>query len=313
MKTVWMFPGADAIEDANTRSKAWAIEQVQVRVHEANAMIAGAGASLDLPGFMVSQNNRSSRWFQQLVVATVATQVGFFEYFTQSGVAGIEAPGLLIGCSLGDIARSVCAGAISFEAAVHSSFDFARHMTELKSGASFHVSSKEPFTPEFQESLLQCGVQLSVSQTRKHCLIAGPTVGLERWAEQAVAQFGFRIRPMYPYPLHSPSMNPVLSLIEHHIDPEKIKGDWKIPMFSTVHCKPVLTQDDLMRDLADNIVKTVRWHETFEALVGLGYRHFVNLGPSPTLFRFGQYSSAAPLLQLEDAFADALESAVAYA
>jgi acyl transferase domain-containing protein len=302
--SIWMFPGTDALEDPALRAQAWTLPEVRARISEAEMILADSAekAQLDLPSFMMGPNQQSKRWLHQLAVATVPVQVGLFE--RQLKASG--APGLLIGCSLGDVARSVCAGAISFESGVVSVYNFVRHTTELQGGAVIHVRSENDFSPAFFESVKAHGLELSVSQTPRHCLIAGPAVMLDLWARTQTEALGVKVRPMYPFPIHTQWMSPVLDKIFRNIIRACDGSQWKIPMFSTIHCKPIVSQVDLFRDTMDNIVSAVRWSESITQLVRSGYDHFVNIGPAPTLIGFIRNSKVPASVRAHDAFAKAL-------
>jgi malonyl CoA-acyl carrier protein transacylase len=146
-------------------------------------------------------------------------------------------------------------------------------------------------------------LELSVSQTPRHCLIAGPSTELERWAKSESSRFSARVRPMYPFPIHTSWMNPVLDKIFHNIIEACADPKWKIPMFSTIHCRPIVSRADLLRDTMDNIVSAVRWAESVQSLAKAGYDRFINIGPAATLVSFIQNSPIANEVQTEDSFA----------
>lgn len=110
-KTAVMFSGIDCLDKVEHRLQVLKMPEVLDRLDEAQFYLDDIESSVSLIDYLSAPDEifNSSLAIKALIGA--ATHVGLYERLMKFHAP----PDYLVGCSLGDIARIVCAGGLSFE------------------------------------------------------------------------------------------------------------------------------------------------------------------------------------------------------
>lgn len=286
MKTAYIFSGIDGLDLREDRLKILAIPAVRQRINQAQNILDREGAAFDLIEFITSpdENYKAVLTLQALAVSVV--QIGLFDHFVTS--AG--RPDYLMGCSLGDVARTYCAGAVEFDVVVLGCWKYHLVARNLR-GAAYHVKSLVgTATSHMIDEILQHDLYLAVHQTPKHFIVSGEISKLEEWRKKELTGDRYQVRPLYDKPLHSPLMNPVTEHIrELYAHTLKPSHQWKYQMISSTEPRVIQNHEDLLTDMVENFNSTVYWMQALKfAADDLGIKKFVNVGPAQTLILFAQ-------------------------
>ena len=304
MKVIALFPGTDAIEDQKVRKIANRIKEVKAKVLLADQIILkSTGKSLGLSSYMNQENDRSLEGFQKLVICSLATQVAMFEKFKKSG----KHVDILMGLSLGDIARSVVANLCSFEEAVILLYKFTALSSTVAPGGTMQIFLDKPI--QEMEAVLQLekfDLEISVLQNDRFFLVAGGTQAIKKWMVKIAKPNGIVCKLLYPFPLHSKLMNPISKALADDIDKACSANQQMYPIFSTVFAKELKKQNEIISDSKLNINSTLYFTDTIKNIISKYKKvKFVNIGPANTLLRFIEKMNLdLPNIELEDWFLD---------
>lgn len=283
-KTAVMFAGIDALDIEALRFSTLQIPEVQRRVQQAHNFLWGeSGGAISLKNYMVSSEAEFQAQLPLKAFICAAAQIGLFDRYLKSH----EAPDYLVGCSLGDAARTVCSGAMSFEDMLYGTYLFGREGDKVTTGSVVCAKSLlSPLSPDEVMEIESLGLDIAVYQTPIHFLVVGNNDVLQAWATSTKTQERFLIRPLCNRPLHSKAMTGSMHSTLSHFGGLKI-NHWTIPLVSTAHCKLIETMDDLRADINSNMTGAVHWWPTYRWMVEeLEVTRFVNIGPAKTLIKF---------------------------
>lgn len=287
MKTILLFPGIDAIETDQIRKTCIRLPEVQRRIKEAQAILDKLQVPIRLEKVMHSKREESLEWFSTMVLAAMPVQVGVFDRYRNHGHP-IDA---LLGMSLGDLARSVCAGVSTFSAAFIGLLKFVQAIpSALGTGSTYQVKLKKPKKKLLK--YLKCkdyGLEVSVYQSDVSLLISGPVAQLKVWSkcinklEDVTAKELFKI----PIPLHSKLLKNAANAMAPYIYKSANFERAKYPIYSTVFNMWIKSSAELKMDMVKNIYASVRYKQSIHQLVAQeGPIRFVNIGPASTMLAF---------------------------
>lgn len=304
-KTAYIFSGIDGLDALADRLKVLSIAEVQQRLSQAQSILHREQIAFDLMHFISSsdENYKKDLTLQALAVSVV--QIGLFDYFVKAS----GQPEYLMGCSLGDIARTYCAGAVEFDVLVIGCWKYHLAASHIQ-GAAYHVKSLAgEATSHMLEEIQQHGVHLAVHQTPRHFIVSGDVQKLEEWRLKEQSNDRYQIRPLYDKPLHSPMMNGVTehlsNLYSHTLKPS---DQWKYKLISSTAPRVIANQEDLFADMIENFNSTVFWMQALQFAVSeLGITKFVNVGPAQTLVLFAQRTPLSNEVEFVDQLAEARE------
>lgn len=282
-KTAVIFAGVDALDVEEHRLNVFSIPEVRQRVLEAEEILENLGEKTSL--IQTILQSPDSEYFSldifSRVHACIAVQIGLYEKY----IASHPIPDFFAACSLGDSARLVASGAVSFHEIIHGSFLFANSAKKIKNGAIVRVKTKIPINQKDLSFLEHFGLSVAVYQTPRHFLVAGQVSDLQKWAsikDPIIDQ----IKPLYPYPLHSKLMKPAFDEVYPLVDTQS-ERHWSGQLISSSLKKIIRSTEDLRADAEANTTGTVHWTQTFQWMVDdLGVNEFINIGPAPTLLLF---------------------------
>lgn len=81
---------------------------------------------------------------------------------------------------------------------------------------------------------------------------------------------------------HSPLMEDASEGLRERLTKAQV-GDARFPVISNATAGPVQSSDEIRRALVMQLTHPVRWEESMRALLGMGYRSFIEVGPGRVL------------------------------
>ncbi len=195
---------------------------------------------------------------------------------------GLE-PGVAAGHSLGELAALTAAGVLGREDALELVVLRGRLMAEADPEGS--MIALIGGTPEDAQAVAEAaGVTVANDNAPGQIVLSGPRRALAA-AEEAAGERGRRTLPVdVAGAFHSPSMRPAVAPFRAALDAVELSE----PRFAVVSCATTRPFDDVRAELAQALVRPVRWRETVLALHGAGVRRFVEVGPGTVLARMGK-------------------------
>jgi len=299
MKTAVMFAGVDALDEFEKRKQALEYPEVRARLKQAQGIISKIDSSYpDLAHFVASPDEIFHRELFQKAFVSSIVQVGLYDRY----ISHNPEPDLLLGCSLGDSARSVCSGAMTFEQMVYGTYVFYEGAKSIKGGSIVRVRKNSgDTTPEDLATIESQGLFIAVHQTPRHFLVSSTNDKLMKWALSEETRRSFSIKPLYNAPLHSPLMAPALQKVRNFFSGTHMKNSWSTPIFATALRRFVNDERTLHFDIDQNMTGAVYWWQSFKSLAEKhGVERFVNIGPANTLLRFAERIPLACPVNLMD-------------
>ena len=185
------------------------------------------------------------------------------------------------GHSLGEYVALVAAGALAFEDAVLLVDERAAAMAEageLRPGGMLAVLGGEAQAVRaFAERL---GLSVANDNAPGQLVLSGPLETLEAAERAAREETGARARRLdVSAAFHSPLMEPAAARLRAALDRAAVTAP-RIPVYCNGTAAPFT---DVRRELAENLLRPVRWRETLLAMRAAGVERFVELGPGAVL------------------------------
>ncbi len=199
---------------------------------------------------------------------------------------GIE-PSLLAGHSLGEISALVCAGVIKLSDALRIVKVRARLMQEAAAGQGYMTAIMGLDAKSILEECTRIShsrhiVNIANYNSADQIIISGHRAAVDEAVEKLQQKGGRIMQINVNYPFHSPLMEPVLQAMEQELS----KYDYmpfKYPVLSNVTALPFDNEESVISFLTQQIVKPVRWQESFEYMVQQGIRVAIDIGPQAIL------------------------------
>lgn len=302
MSTAYLFAGLNSLMNAEARGRYLGLPRVQARLRQAEAALKRElDLEIDLDSLLGARAEElySIRNVSLAAVAVCAIQVGAFEELQATGRA--PRPDWVMGCSLGDIARAVVAGAYEFDTAVVSHVRFTHGIDGIDAlGANIGVSALRGFTSEDYSWFESEGVDVS-RLTPRFLNIGGLTSALMRVQARA-REKRWRVIPILNYPAHSRYLLPFVRQVETQF--EKV-GTAKptLPIFSSLSCRVLEDPADIRREFLLAITLPIHWSDAVSRLVAdHGVKRFVNVGPCSSLSKLMSDVPAAEGAEIVDAW-----------
>ena len=298
MTTAVMFSGIDGLDRLDQRDMVLALPEVKARMTTAQTHLDRiTGGKISLSDFAQSSEELFHSDLATKALLCAVVHVGLYDRLLKYH----PEPDYLVGCSLGDSARTVASGAMSFEQIMLSTYLFGNHGQKLTGGAVVCVKCRgDAATAADLREIESLGLYIAVYQTPKHFLVGGPEEYLQVWCELDSTRQKYAIRPLCDKPLHSAAMKATQQYTLEHFGELKIQP-WKIPMISASECKLITNEKELLDDMINNMTGPVRWWPTYQWMVEeLGVKRFINIGPNDTLIRFHERIPLATPVEVID-------------
>ena len=192
-------------------------------------------------------------------------------------------PGAAAGHSLGELAALTAAGVLARDAALELVVLRGRLMADADDAGTM-IALLGGTVEEAAAVAREAGVTVANDNAPGQVVLSGPRDALAR-AEEVARERGARVLPIdVAGAFHSPSMAPAVAPFRAALDAVEVRA----PRFPVVSCASTRPFADVRAELAEALVRPVRWRETVLALHAAGARRFVEVGPGKVLARVGK-------------------------
>jgi len=185
------------------------------------------------------------------------------------------------GHSLGEYAALVAAGALQFDDAVKLVDERADAMAdagEQRAGGMIAMLGGE--SRDVRALADRLGLVVANDNAPGQLVLSGSVDALEAAEEVARDETGARARRLdVTGAFHSPLMEPAAARLRAALESTPVSA-MEIPVYSNGSAAPFM---DVRGELAENLLRPVRWRETLLALRTAGVDRFVELGPGAVL------------------------------
>jgi malonyl CoA-acyl carrier protein transacylase len=185
------------------------------------------------------------------------------------------------GHSLGEYAALVAAGALQFDDAVKLVDERADAMAdagERRAGGMIAMLGGE--SRDVRALADRLGLVVANDNAPGQLVLSGSVDALEAAEEVARDETGARARRLdVTGAFHSPLMQPAAARLRAALESTPVSA-MEIPVYSNGSAAPFV---DIRDELAENLLRPVRWRETLLALRTAGVDRFVELGPGAVL------------------------------
>jgi [acyl-carrier-protein] S-malonyltransferase len=185
------------------------------------------------------------------------------------------------GHSLGEYAALVAAGALDFDDAVRLVDERAAAMAdagEISAGGMVAMLGGD--AQGVRGLAARLGLVVANDNAPGQLVLSGPVDAVAEAEELARDEAGARARRLdVTGAFHSPLMQPAAERLRAALDATPVHP-LQIPVYSNGSASPFV---DVRRELAENLLRPVRWRETLLALRTARIERFVELGPGAVL------------------------------
>lgn len=210
----------------------------------------------------------------------VSLQVGIAKHIQTKG----HTPDLLAGISLGDVARTICGNAITFENAVQ----ISNVNEEEKKGLDKYGESVALFSSGEnqlnEDDIKDLGLRLGIGTSQlspRLANLSGSHDAMKELREMAKER-RWKIIHLLNYPFHSEVLRPYSHLMEDFLNKLTLT-DPEIPLFSTTLLKVIKTKEEVLSEQILTITHPHHWMKSVKGLSDMGVTEFINIGPCKTL------------------------------
>jgi len=197
-------------------------------------------------------------------------------------------PALVAGHSLGEYSALVAAGGLEFPDAIRLVRKRGQYMQEAVPQGVGAMAALLKLPDGRLDDILREAAQGEVVTAANlnspdQIVVAGHAKAVERAMNLAKAAGARRaILLQVSAPFHCPLMRPAQERLYPDLLSVRFK-DLQIPLINNWQARRVLTADDALKGLSEQIPNPVRWTDTIREMARLGIRRFVEVGPGSVL------------------------------
>lgn len=302
MKTAFVLPGLNSLLNPKARTRFLGLPEVQSRLKMTEELMKGRGRTVDLNQLLnlPTEQLYSRQYVGSAAAAIVSLQMGVADRLIRS----MGQPEWVIGCSLGDLARSVIAGCCSFESALSLpliGIEEAVGVDQIGPNLAVLTPGSHPFTDADIARIEALGIDVSYLSP-KLLNISGTFADIRRF-EKMAADSKWKILRLIDYPVHSRHLVGYLRAFTKQIRSVPMTAPRaSTKVFSTLLRKPVTNSDELHFEMENNLVRPVQWHPSVKRLIeDHEVKNFVNIGPCQTLTKLlKQYPASLEVREAEE-------------
>lgn len=194
------------------------------------------------------------------------------------------------GHSLGEYSAHVVAGSLSFPDAlkvVHRRGELMQEAGRQRPGAMAAILGLSgDATQAVCSAVRDAGEGIVVAanfNSPTQVVVSGEVAAVESAMQRAKQAGAKRVLPLVVSgAFHSPLMEPAAAGLREALEAVPLR-DAAVPVVANASARPVRATADIRRTLVDQLLSPVRWEESVRTLLGLGARHFVEVGSGNVL------------------------------
>ena len=228
-----------------------------------------------------AQLNRTQTTQPAMLVASVAAWDAWL-------ARGGPEPDFMAGHSFGEYTALVCAGAISYEDAVHLAAERGRYMQEAVPAERSAVCAvlgleEDVLSPLCAEAAGDEVVQCANLNAPGQIVLTGDRAAVERACELAKTAGAKKVVPLaVSAPVHCALMLPAAERLAAHIAGIEITAP-RCPVIHNVDARPRDSVDGIRDALIAQMAAPVRWRDTVEYFAAHGVAATIECGPGKVL------------------------------
>lgn len=304
MSTAYLFPGLNGLLKQEDRERFRTLPEVTTRFKQAETSLkARLNISVNFKE-LLGQSTKDIYDIQNIGLAGAAIfclQVGVVDRLKTK----YPDPEWMMGCSLGDVSRSVCASAYDFDDAIINHVKYTGLLGCVdKIGANIGLSTTRdaPFTESDFKWFEEVAVDVS-HLTPRFLNIGGRYSDLKKVNDRAQEK-GWRAVPILNYPAHSRYLLPYINQLADSFHRDVEGKAPKINVFSSFSCRPLTTGNDITSEYFFSLSRTLHWGKAVVELVKKhGVTQYINIGPDKSLSRMmADIPVMVEMVEAEDLF-----------
>jgi [acyl-carrier-protein] S-malonyltransferase len=192
-------------------------------------------------------------------------------------------PAMAAGHSLGELGALTSAGALDLDDALELVVLRGKLMAEADDSGTM-LALLGGSIEDAEAIARQTGVTVANDNAPGQVILSGERGALEE-AEEAAREYNVRARPLdVAGAFHSPRMEPAVAPFREALEGVEV-GDPRFPVYCGATAAPFT---DVREELAQALIRPVRWRETFLALLDAGAEDFVETGPGTVLSKMAR-------------------------
>lgn len=295
MKTALLFPGLDALFVTSKLQRWVEVPEVRASLSETNQILSQlTGQAENLERLVTASSRPHLADFDRTTIALAGIQIGIAR-----AVQKKQSWDVVVGCSHGDIARSVVCGVLKLNDAVEIIWTFAQLRKDCPEGKTANVRTVDgsPLKDAQIEWLASQGATLSQWSTH-HATVAATQDVIDQILPMS-RERNLKVKPIFPFAVHSPAMSPLADQFRA-LSPKWELGESQWPIFSSVHAKFLGNVDEIRKEAIAGAVSAIAWTRALASLCDEhGVRRFLNVGPSNALtgWTFGSLATEGVVVQ----------------
>jgi [acyl-carrier-protein] S-malonyltransferase len=192
-------------------------------------------------------------------------------------------PALVAGHSLGEYSALVAAGAVEFGAAMRLVRERGRLMDEAGQTSPGTMAAVVGLDEAAVEEICrESGAEVANYNAATQTVVGGPPEAVERACALAKERGGRGLPVKVSGAFHTSLMEPAAQAFARLLNDAEI-AEPVIPVVGNVSGQTLASAADVRADLAEQIRRPVRWHQSIDAMTAAGVRRTIEVGPGKIL------------------------------